>query len=119
MKSLDITEQNAAFRFEDAYEVIREAVQAFMALEGYKPYSHEATVSFGYDKKLLSEPESNSFDRYRQIRNDITYKGKNTTKEEAKEIISFAEITLKILEKKFKDPTATTSCDSQALQASN
>ena len=45
-KSKEITEITAQFILEDAYEVAREAAQSLMSLKGYKPYSHEATISF-------------------------------------------------------------------------
>ena len=45
--TLSLNEQNASFRFESAYESLREALQAFLAKRGYKPYSHEAIIAFG------------------------------------------------------------------------
>ena len=91
LKTLPLNEANASFRFEDAYECIREAVQSFMAKEGYKPYSHEAVVSYAVEKQLLNEAETATFDRYREIRNDITYRGQKTTIDETKEAIDFSE----------------------------
>lgn len=41
-----ITEKAAKFVLEQAYEAIREAVQSLMSKQGFKPYSHEATVSY-------------------------------------------------------------------------
>ena len=46
LKVLQINEENASFRFESAYETIREILHAFMAKEDYKPYSHEAIVAY-------------------------------------------------------------------------
>ncbi len=92
--SLSLNEKNASFRFESAYECLREAVQSFMAREGYKPYSHEAVVVYAAEKGLLNEKEAISFDRYREKRNDLNYRGQKLTLEDAKEIITFAKNTL-------------------------
>ena len=94
LNKLQITDKNASFRFESAYETIREAVQSAMAKEGYKPYSHEATVSYAADKNILNESETATFDRYREIRNDINYRGEKTTIQNAKEAIKFAKKVL-------------------------
>lgn len=100
LAALPLTEKNASFRFEDAYEVLREALQSFLSLEGYKPYSHEAIVSFAFEKQLLLESEMWRFDRYREIRNDINYKAKRIGVEEAKEIIAFVQGALGTLKHK-------------------
>lgn len=102
LKNLPLNENNASFRFEDAYEAIREALQSFLSLEGYKPYSHEAVFSFALERSLLSEADAARADRYREIRNDINYKGKKVTAEETKEVIMFAERVLPYLEKKLQ-----------------
>ncbi|MBI2144065.1 hypothetical protein HYU17_02845 [Candidatus Woesearchaeota archaeon] len=100
--ALPLTEKSARFRFEDAYEALREALQAFMAAEGYKPYSHEAIVAFAFERKLLPESKIWQLDRYREIRNDINYRGKGVGMEDAKEIIAFARDALTGLRHKFK-----------------
>lgn len=105
LSGLHITEKNASFRFEQAYECLREAIQAFMAIDGYKPYSHEAVFAYAYVNKLLSEAESMAADRYREIRNDINYKGQKTAKEEAEEILAFIKKALSQLKGKFKSMT--------------
>lgn len=99
--SLPLTETNSPFRFEDAYECIREAVQAFMAKEGLNPYSHEAIIAFGREKKLLDEREAFTLDRYREKRNDINYRGQKVTLEEAKGVISLAKEIVVRLKKRF------------------
>lgn len=89
--TLPLKETNASFRFEDAYESIRELLQAFMAREGYKPYSHEAVFVFAHEKELLTEPEFMRWNRYREKRNDIHYRAKAATVEETQEIIEHAK----------------------------
>ena len=101
IKTLPLNERNAPFRFEEGYEALREALHAFMAQEGYKPYSHEAIFSFAMEKKLLAESEIMKADRYREIRNDINYRGKSVTVEEAMELISFINLHIPLLEKNF------------------
>lgn len=105
VRSLPLQEKNASFRFEDAYESLREAVQAFMALEGFKPYSHEAIVAYAHEKHLLNEREIFTFDRYREQRNDINYRGQRISVDEAKQIISFSRKIILRLEKQFKPTT--------------
>ncbi len=102
LQHLPLTEKNAPFRFEDGYEVLREALQAFLALEGYKPYSHEAVFCFAAERHLLSEAEYHAADRYREMRNDINYRGKTVLMEEAQELIDFVKALLPLLGKKLE-----------------
>ena len=103
LRHLPLNEKNAQFRFEDAYEVLRESLQSFLSLEGYKSYSHEAVFSFALENALLSEAKALKADRYREIRNDINYRGKKVTEQETKEVITFVRETLDELEKKFQE----------------
>jgi uncharacterized protein (UPF0332 family) len=85
-------EKTAQFVLEDAYEGIREAAQALMALKGYKPYSHEATISFikEFHSSSFTEEEIAAFDRFRQLRNNSVYSAAPVTKEDAQQCILFA-----------------------------
>ena len=89
--SLPLNEKNSSFRFESAYEALRETIQAFMSREGFKPYSHEAIIAYAYENELLNEGEAINLDRYREKRNDINYRGQKITVDEAKMIISFTK----------------------------
>jgi hypothetical protein len=89
--TLPLHDSNASFRFEDAYEVLREALHSFLAQEGYKPYSHEAIFSYANEQKLLLDADVYTADRYRIIRNDINYRAKKVTIEEAREIIEYIQ----------------------------
>lgn len=102
LHTLPLNKQNARFRFEDAYEVLREALQAFLSAEGFKPYSHEAVFSFALERGLLSEGLVKQGDRYRGIRNDITYRATMVTVDETKEAILFVDQALPHLEKGFQ-----------------
>lgn len=71
-KSKEINEKTAQFVLEDSYEGIRESAQALMSIKGFKPYSHEATISFikEFYSSSFSEEEVRKFDRFRILRND-------------------------------------------------
>ena len=103
LRQLSLNEKNASFRFEAAYEALREAVQSFLSNEGYKSYSHEAIFSYALDYGLLSEVNAVKADRYREIRNDINYRGKKVTEQEAKDMIHFVRDILLTLEKRFQE----------------
>lgn len=92
-KEKTITEKNADFVLEDAYESMREAAQALMSIKGFKPYSHEATISFINDhhKNDFGEADIRMLDYFRQLRNDSVYKAVIITIEDAKSCMSFAE----------------------------
>ncbi len=66
-------DEESSIIFEDIYESIREATQSLMELNNYKPYSHEALVSFVKFKKIFNDNESNIFDNYRILRNNSVY----------------------------------------------
>jgi len=71
-----IKKDTATYIFEDIYECIREAAQSLMSLKGYKPYSHEAVISFLKEFFEFSESDIRTFDRYRVLRNKAQ-RGKN------------------------------------------
>ncbi len=69
-------EEFASLIVEDYYEIIKEAITALIAIEGYKTLSHE--VLAGYLKEFFpqfSESEILLIDNLRQLRNKIAYKG--------------------------------------------
>jgi hypothetical protein len=78
MKELETKDRKefASLIVEDYYEIIKEAITALMAIDGYKTLSHEVLI--GYLKEFFpqfSEAEIMLTDQIRQIRNKITYKG--------------------------------------------
>ena len=93
VKSQSITEDNAPFLFEDIYEIMRECVHGLMAANGYKPYSHEATVAFldEHYKSYFGEKLVEAFNRYRIIRNNIMYRANFVSKYEAIKALDIAE----------------------------
>lgn len=103
VQNIPLTQDNAAFRFVDAYEAVRKVLQAFLAQEGFKPYSHEAIIVYGFEQDLLTKTAYKRLDRYRQKRNDINYRAEPATVDEAEEIISFATNLISRLEDMFED----------------
>ncbi len=89
----DINQKTAKFVLQDSYEAVREAAQSLMSVHGFKPYSHEATISF--IKKFYSdnfdEEYINKFDHFRQLRNNSVYKAAKVMEEDAKSSILFAK----------------------------
>lgn len=101
IKTREITENTASYIFEDIYECLREASQSLMSIKGYKPYSHEALISF--IKESFNFPESDvvSFDRYRILRNKTIYKGEIVSIETCREALNFLLAFLPKLKKEF------------------
>lgn len=78
MKELETKDRKefASLIVEDYYEIIKEAITALMAIDGYKTLSHEVLI--GYLKEFFpqfSDAEITLIDQVRQIRNKIAYKG--------------------------------------------
>ena len=88
-----LNEKTASLFLEDAYEAAREAAQSLMSLKGFKPYSHEATISFiiQYYKKEFSEYEIAQFDRFRELRNNSVYKAEQVSIEDSLKCLEFAK----------------------------
>ncbi|MBI4171112.1 MAG: hypothetical protein HY514_05410 [Candidatus Aenigmarchaeota archaeon] len=71
------TDENAFFIVENAYEAVKELIDAIMTLDGYKSYSHEACIDFlkQFYAKEIAMAMIFRIDRYRKLRNDIKYRG--------------------------------------------
>jgi uncharacterized protein (UPF0332 family) len=91
-KSLKLSDANAKYILEHAYEAAREIADAVLYTQGFKSYSHEATISYFQGK--LSAREIDIFDRLRKKRNGIKYYGENVTTEEAKDALVFVELAI-------------------------
>ncbi len=103
IRSEGITEENSSIVFEDIYEALREASQSLMEIRGFKPYSHEALVSFLKEYNLLSEEKTNILDNYRVLRNDSVYKAEKVSFHKCLEAFDFAKKTLPEIKKKFDE----------------
>lgn len=86
MEKLGISEDTATDYLENVYESCKMLVQSLMSAEGFKPYSHEAVIAYAIDELDLDMVNSNTLNRYRKLRNDISYKGEIATEDEAEDI---------------------------------
>ena len=98
-----IEESESSIVFEEVYECLREASQSLMEIKGYKPYSHEALISFLKEQKFLSEENINILDNYRVLRNNSVYKAEKVSPHKCLEAIEFAKQVLPELENRFKE----------------
>lgn len=89
IRKLEINNENAEHIASDIYEVIREYIEAKLALEGYKSYSHEATISFLKKFKEFTEGEIEFTDNLRKTRHGIKYYGKEISLEDANNTLEF------------------------------
>ena len=86
-----VKDEESSIVFEDIYECIREAAQSLMEVNGYKPYSHEAVISFLLEKKYLSYEEINIIDNYRILRNNSVYKAEKVSLQRCLEALESAK----------------------------
>jgi len=103
IKIRELNENTSPYIFEDIYECLREASQSLMSLKGYKPYSHEALISFLKEFFGFSETDMNSLNRYRILRNKTVYRGERVSVETCKEAMNFLQSFLPKLKKEFKE----------------
>ena len=74
--------------FENIYDSLREFCDALLAVDGYKSYSHEASIA--YLKNCgFNDSEILALDRFRYKRNGSKYYGKDISWEDAEEIKKF------------------------------
>ena len=102
IKIRTINEKTASFIFEDIYECLHEASQSLMALKGYKPYSHEALISFLKEFFNFSKSDIYAFDRYRILRNKSVYRGEKISAESCRESMEFLMKFLPKIRKEFE-----------------
>ncbi len=85
--SLDINNYEKII-FEGIYDCLREIADSILVLDGYKSYSHEASISYlskyGFSYEFVAE-----FDSFRFRRNGSKYYGKKITKQDTKKILNF------------------------------
>jgi hypothetical protein len=83
LQKLEINRNSARKIMSNYYDILRSILEAIALLDGFKVYSHEAFAFFLQEKN--ENIISIKFDRFRKIRNDINYYGKNISVEEVKE----------------------------------
>ena len=99
LEKLEINEQSARKIMSNYYDVLRSILEAIALLEGYKVYSHEAFTFFLNEKG--EETLALKFDRFRKLRNNINYYGKNISVEEVKEYSAEIGNIVALLRKKY------------------
>jgi hypothetical protein len=91
IKILVITGLSPKFKFEQAYDAVRELADSFLARDGFKTYSHEAALSYLNKLGLIDDVELERLDMCRKKRNDSKYYGKDIDDEEAIYLCKFLE----------------------------
>lgn len=89
---------------ENAYEAMREAADAFLYHDGFKSYSHEASITY-CAQKGFSEKDILEFDRFRRIRNGIKYYGGDCDKADATLALQLAEKIIFSIQKMLQGET--------------
>lgn len=74
IQQIPLTQQTASILLSQAYESLRQVIEAICLTKGFKVYSHEAYTF--YLKDCKKDYEAQVFDRLRRLRNGITYYGK-------------------------------------------
>lgn len=87
----EIKDETASILFEEIYEALREAAQSLMQIKGFKPYSHEALISFLFKEKLINESFTKKLNSYRILRNKSVYEAHKVSTETCKEALEFAK----------------------------
>lgn len=92
--------------FENLYDSFREICDAILALDGYKSYSHEASIIY-LKKYKVEDSVLVQFDDIRFKRNSSKYYGKKLSKKDVLEIKTFYKRyfnkLLNILNKRLKE----------------
>ena len=99
VKTLKVNDETSEHIISDSYDIMRELIEAKLAAEGYKSYSHEATILFLKKFPQFKESEIDFLDNIRKIRNSIKYYGKESNETEAKKVLSFLNSILPKLKK--------------------
>ena len=107
VKNEKINDENSSIVFEDIYEVIRESSQSLMEIKGFKPYSHEALVSFLKEYGIVSDEKANIIDNYRVLRNNSVYKAEKVSSQKCAEALEFSKKLLPEIRVKFEEITGT------------
>lgn len=86
---------------ENAYEAIREQIDAILYAEGFKSYSHEASVAY-LSELGFSATEIGKVDRLRKLRNGIKYYGEEVSQKDATGALVIAEELIRKIVKEEK-----------------
>jgi len=101
MEKMGLDEDTATDYFENVYEASKMLIQAFMALDGFHPYSHEAIVAYAIDYLDISDKTASRLNKFRKMRHDMVYRGEIATEKEAEQLKEIFKDLLKKLESEF------------------
>lgn len=88
-KALKLNQDDfAKMIFENIYDCLREFCDILLALDGYKSYSHEASICY-LKRYNFADPDILALDRFRYKRNASKYYGREITNNDAEEIKEF------------------------------
>jgi hypothetical protein len=99
IRSQKISKENARFLFKDIYDTIRESSQSLMCLRGFKPLSHEAIIAFLRDVMLVEIKYVDGFNRFRVLRNRVSYEAVDLDDETCNEAFEFLKEFLLMIKK--------------------
>lgn len=99
----EITESNAFEILENIYESMREALEAGMAVDGFKSEDHVSTIAYGEEKLGVEKSVINQFHRFRKLRNESRYEAREITEKEARQILKTAESVMEGIHGKIKE----------------
>ncbi len=88
---MDVTDKNAKFVFENLYESLREILDSILLRQGYRSYSHQASIVYAKGKLILSERDAVILDELRELRNRSKYYGQSISAAFAADKISEAK----------------------------
>jgi len=74
--------------FENMYDALREILDALLAIDGYKSYSHEAPIAY-LKKYKIEDSVMVQLDNFRYQRNSSKYYGKDISVDNTMGIIDF------------------------------
>ncbi len=91
--------ENPKYIVENIYDLLRELIEAKLAADGFKSYSHEATIIYLRKFKDFTDAEIKFLDELRKIRNGLKYYGKTIEKDKAQKVVEFMESLVPKLKK--------------------
>jgi hypothetical protein len=101
-QNIPLTQNSLKSVLRELYEGLREYCEAIGYLNGYKFLDHESIGYFLRDI-LMEQTMFAKFDRYRKLRNGISYYGEEVDIETVKEAVEEVPRLIKALEKYSKD----------------
>lgn len=99
-KRLDLDDTTAGSKISLTYDALRELLEALAISKGYKIYNHECYTAFL--KEIMKESSlGDNFDKFRRIRNDINYYGKDVSSDDSRQVIEDMTAFIETLKTKF------------------